>query len=119
MVSEDEPSSSEVRDEGINMKEEVKEEAKRVKGKGRGRRGRKKKEEAATTTVEAKESVPVKRLLRRLDRHESTLQELSSSIKLLRSKRFMKKIDSIETLIKEVKALDRRLRRVEKIIGKK
>ncbi len=118
MVSEDEPSSSEVRDEGISMKEEVKEEAKRVKGKGRGRRDRKKRKEAVTT-VEAKESVPVKRLLRRLDRHESTLQELSSSIKLLSSKRFMKKIDSIETLIKEVKALDRRLRKVENVIGKK
>ncbi len=121
----EEPSSEK---EGIGMKEEkmkkeeIKEEV--VKEKVRGR-GRKKKEEGSTTTTTTTTAttpavtIPIipNRVLRRLDRHESLIQELSSNAKLLRSKRFMKKIDAIDALLREVKILDRRLRKIEKVIG--
>jgi len=131
MVSENE-SNIEVKNEGaqkeVSTKKDINEArvSKRVKTEGK-RRGRKASDSNSTanitnvTTVKMatkKQQQLSKRLLTKLDKHESALQEISSSIKLLNSKRFRKKLDSIDMLIKEVKVLDRRLKKVEKVIGR-
>jgi hypothetical protein len=101
-------------------------ESRKVRAAGK-RRGRKASGSNSTTNITSAPPVKVatkeqqqvsKRLLTKLNKHESALQEISSSIKLLHSKRFRKKLDSIDILIKEVKVLDRRLKKVEKLISR-
>ncbi len=132
MTSENE-SNIEVKNEGaqreVSTKKDMNEsrESKKVKAEGK-RRGRKASGSNSTTNITNATTVKMaakkqqqvsisKRLLTKLDKHESALQEISSSIKLLNSKRFRKKLDSIDMLIKEVKVLDRRLKKVEKVIS--
>ncbi len=131
MTSENE-SNVEVKNEGtqkeVSAKKDMSEvrESRRAKAEGK-RRGRKASGSNSTTNVTDATTVKIatkkqqqvsKRLLTRLSKHESALQEISSRIKLLNSKRFRKKLDSIDMLIKEVKVLDRRLKKVEKVIGR-
>jgi hypothetical protein len=131
MTSESE-SNVEVKNEGaqkeVNAKKDMSEvrESRKVRAAGK-RRGRKASGSNSTTNITSAPPVKVatkeqqqvsKRLLTKLNKHESALQEISSSIKLLNSKRFRKKLDSIDILIKEVKVLDRRLKKVEKLISR-
>jgi|GEM_PF-1158307 hypothetical protein len=131
MTSENE-SNVEVKNEGaqkeVSAKKDMNEvrESRKAKAEGK-RRGRKASGSNSTTNITNATTVKIatkkqqqvsKRLLTRLSKHESALQEISSRIKLLNSKRFRKKLDSIDTLIKEVKVLDRRLKKVEKVIGR-
>ncbi len=135
MTSEDE-SRVGVKNEGTQREEssnkEVSEvrEVKRVKveGKRRSKKGGGSSSNSSGSTANITRTTAVKmvaknqeipkRLLTKLKKHESALQEISSSIKILSSKRFRKKIDSIDMLLKEVKVLDRRLRKAEKIISR-